>query len=378
MGFSGVTQWNCRRKEFHNGGAVLRNSVRLGSSRSRLWQRTCCGITDKWRWCHKSVSSLPCGLWGQKRLIVISCHRFVVGPVVFTFSWSSAFHCLSAAQVAQPNLEIGQNSNSTSLNICETFPKNDGLRDAFLGQAQTGGGSARAGPSSGETGGGRREKRPRRHSAPGGRAGDFVSGQRGRTERADCHRVQDVLVPGSESVAETMAEAGRLYHESAGAIKSKPEAERADAEEQPSPPYVHVAFLRSLAATSWLAPEHVAVLKSYWESNVVKSPPVHVRHSRAKPCKKIEGKEGWTRIVFCLDPVTLTLEGALEAALHLQKGVRKFSSAPRGPLERDASMLLTQMRGKKSVWRTKWHNTVYTWLGSCVVGCWSHRWCMPS
>ena len=44
----------------------------------------------------------------------------------------------------------------------------------------------------GETGGGRRVKRPRRHSAPCGRAGDSVSGQRGRTERADCHRVQDV------------------------------------------------------------------------------------------------------------------------------------------------------------------------------------------
>ena len=46
-----VTQWNRRRKEFHNGGAVLTNNVRLGSSRSRLWQRTCCGITDKWSWC---------------------------------------------------------------------------------------------------------------------------------------------------------------------------------------------------------------------------------------------------------------------------------------------------------------------------------------
>ena len=34
----------------HNGGAALTNNVRLGSSRSRLWQRTCCGITDKWRW----------------------------------------------------------------------------------------------------------------------------------------------------------------------------------------------------------------------------------------------------------------------------------------------------------------------------------------
>ena len=64
----------------------------------------------------------------------------------------------------------------------------------------------------------------------------------------------------------------------------------------------------------------------------MKSAPVqlaaHVRHCRAKPCKKIEGKEGWTRIVSCLDPVTLPLEGALEAAL-LQKEVRKFGPAPR-------------------------------------------------
>ena len=36
------------------------------------------------------------------------------------------------------------------------------------------------------------EKRQRRRSAPGGRAGDSVSGQLGRTERADCHRIQDV------------------------------------------------------------------------------------------------------------------------------------------------------------------------------------------
>ena len=98
------------------------------------------------------------------------------------------------------------------------------------------------------------------------------------------------LVPGSD-------------HESAGAIKNKPEAERADAQEQLGPPYVHVwvAFLRSLAATSLLAPEHVAVLKSYWESNVVKSAPVqlaaHVRHYRTKPCNKIEGKEGAYRVL---------------------------------------------------------------------------------
>ena len=45
------------------------------------------------------------------------------------------------------------------------------------------------------------------------------------------------LVPSSENVAEAMAEAGRLYHDSAGAIKNKPEAERADAQEQLGPPF---------------------------------------------------------------------------------------------------------------------------------------------
>ena len=48
------------------------------------------------------------------------------------------------------------------------------------------------------------------------------------------------LVPSTENVAEAMAEAGRLYHDSAGAIKNKPEAERADAQEQLGPPFVYV------------------------------------------------------------------------------------------------------------------------------------------
>ena len=74
------------------------------------------------------------------------------------------------------------------------------------------------------------------------------------------------LVPSSENVAEAMAEAGRLYHDSAGAIKNKPEAWRADAQEQLGPPFVYVwvAFLRSLAATKELGAEHVAVLRQYW------------------------------------------------------------------------------------------------------------------
>ena len=95
-----------------------------------------------------------------------------------------------------------------------------------------------------------------------------------------------------------MAEAGRFYHEAAGAITDRPEAERAEVHEQLGPPFVHVwvAFLRSLAATKGLAPEHVSTVKTYWEGNVVKSSPVqlpaHVRHCRAKPCRKMEARKG--------------------------------------------------------------------------------------
>ena len=72
------------------------------------------------------------------------------------------------------------------------------------------------------------------------------------------------LVPSSENVADAMAEAGRLHHDSAGTVKNKPEAERADAQEQLGPPFVYVwvAFLRSLASTKELGAEHVAVLRT--------------------------------------------------------------------------------------------------------------------
>ena len=49
--------------------------------------------------------------------------------------------------------------------------------------------------------------------------------------------------------------------------------------------------------------------------------------------------------MFCLSPVTLPLEPALEAALLMQKGIRKHGSVPRGSLEREASKLLAHMRG---------------------------------
>ena len=81
--------------------------------------------------------------------------------------------------------------------------------------------------------------------------------------------------------------------------------------------------------------ELASTVKTYWESNMVKSAPVelasHVRHCRTKPCNKIEGKEGWMRSVFCPDSFTLPLEGALGAALRLQKGVRNHDPARARP-----------------------------------------------
>ena len=49
-----------------------------------------------------------------------------------------------------------------------------------------------------------------------------------------------------------------------------------------------------------LAPEHVAVLKSYWESNVVQSAPVQLGGARtalsSEAVQKNRGQGGWTRI----------------------------------------------------------------------------------
>ena len=90
------------------------------------------------------------------------------------------------------------------------------------------------------------------------------------------------LVPGSESVSEAMAEAGRISWRNQEHARSRARRQTPKSNSVPRTCMCGVAFLRSLAATRELAPEHVAVLKSYWESNVVKNAPVqlaaHVRH----------------------------------------------------------------------------------------------------
>ena len=148
-------------------------------------------------WDFRAEAGHPVEMETEKRLIVISCHRFVVGLVVIdhVILFKCTSHSLSVAQFAQPNLKIGQNSNSILLNICATFSEMTDFEMLSWGKRK---------PEEAPQGQGRRAVRQavaeerserdvtRRLSAPCGRAGDSVSGQRGRTERADRHRVQDV------------------------------------------------------------------------------------------------------------------------------------------------------------------------------------------
>ena len=223
----------------------MTNNVRLGLSRSR--QRMWCGITDKLGWCvdQSSPISVQCAVRSmgtEKRPIVISCHRFVVGFVVidYVILVKCTSHCLSIVQFAQLNLEIGQSSNSISLNICATFSKMTDFLMPSWGKRMS---------EEAPQGQGRRAVR---QAVAGGRNGRDVTRRLvdvvatlSLVNAAELRELtatvfKTYLVPCSESVAEAMAEAGRLYHESAGAIKSKPEVERADAQEQLGPPYVHV------------------------------------------------------------------------------------------------------------------------------------------
>ena len=115
-----VIQWKCRKMVCHSGGVALTISVRRSLSPLRLLRRMCCVTTDKWRRCPDLYSriSVLC-VWRctgiEKRLIVISCLLFVVGPVVIdlVILVKCSFHSHSVALSAQLNLEIGQSSNRT-------------------------------------------------------------------------------------------------------------------------------------------------------------------------------------------------------------------------------------------------------------------------
>ena len=151
-----------------------------------------------------------------------AAHRHLLSSLDCVILVKCTSRCLSIVQFAQLNLEIGQSSNSISLNICATFSK---MTDFLM-------------PSWG--------KRMSEEAPQGqGRRAVRQAVAEGRNGRDVTRRLVDVvatlslvnaaelreltatvfktyLVPCSESVAEAMAEAGRLYHESAGESRASP------------------------------------------------------------------------------------------------------------------------------------------------------------
>ena len=228
-----------------------------------------------------------------------------------------------------------------------------------------------AGPAGSATDGGRGRQRSRCSSATGRGAGHSVVGQRGRIERELTATVfKTYLVPCSEPVAEAMAEPGRFYYEAAGAAnKDRPEAERAEAHEELGPPFVHVwvAFLRSLAATKGLAPEHVATVKTYWEGNVVKSslPGEAVQEDRGQgrvDAHRVLPRSGYSPTRASTGSSAAVSEGRQEARLGPARTPRERSIEAR----------------KLSAWPADWSRSVSVWLTSCAEGFWIRRWRMLS
>ena len=150
-----------------------------------------------------------------------------------------------------------------------------------------------------------------------------------------------------------MAEAGRFHHEAAGAIKDRPEAERAEAHEQLGPPFVHVwvASLRSLAATKGLAPEHVLTVKTYWEGQRGEELASAIGGARAALSGRSRAGRSMARKggrASCSASVRLLSH----SSQHWKQRCccRKESGGTarplEDPLEREASKLLAQMQGE--------------------------------
>ena len=187
------------------------------------------------------------------RVIVTCCHQFVVGFVVIhtVILVKLTFHFLSCVLFARLNLEIGLSFSSIRLNTFVTFSRMDLETPAWNKRKSKVVASQEQG-----------RRAVRQAVAQGGSEREVlrrlveVLATLSLVNAAELRELTDTvfktyLVPCAEPVAGAVAEAGRFYHDAAGANKDKPEAERAEAHEQLGPPFVHVwvAFLRSLAAT---------------------------------------------------------------------------------------------------------------------------------
>ena len=174
----------------------------------------------------------------ETRLIVTCCHQFVVGFVVIdpVIVVKFTFHplCCPVCDAEPGNWSDLQ--QYLAEHLCDVFK--NGVGDASMEQAQVRGGAE---------GGSEREVLRRLVEV----LATLSSVNAAELRELTAIVFKTYLVPCAEPVAVAMAEAGRFYHETTGAIKDRPETETAEAHEQLGPPFVHVwvAFLRSLMAT---------------------------------------------------------------------------------------------------------------------------------
>ena len=146
----------------------------------------------------------------------------------------------------------------------------------------------------------------------GGRcAGHSVVSQHGRTERVDRHRLQHLSCPlrgasgrGNGRGRAVLSRSGRHQGQTRGRTRRGSRTARSPVRARVGGVSAQLGGNERAGARALGDGENLL-----GGGNVVKSSPAqlaaHVRHLRAKPCRKIDGKEEWTRIVFCLDPVTL-------------------------------------------------------------------------
>ena len=194
-----------------------------------------------------TVPSWSCGPRGQVLGSSSRWHHFVVGfvlidPVILV---KFAFHFLSVVLSARLNLETGVSCSSMGLSTFVTFSRID---------LETPARNKRKSQVVASQGQGRRAVR--QAVAKGGSDRDVlrrlieVLATLSLVNAAEL-RGLPATVPCAEPVAEAMAEAGRFYHEVAGAIKDRPEAERAEAHEQLGPPFVHVWVAKGWRRCNW-------------------------------------------------------------------------------------------------------------------------------
>ena len=228
----------------------------------------------------------------------------------------------------------------------------NGFRNAGMGETQVGRGSAKPGSASGETGGGGRGQRTRGSSTLGGCASYSVSGQRGRTERPDLHGVQDIPGPklgkrGRSNGRERSALPRlrwRNQEQARGRARRRSRATR-------SPFRVRVGSVPALLGLD----EGVGSRTRGSSETVLGEQRVEERTSAvgiARPVlqsEAVQESRGQGRVdAHCVlpGPDHLLPRGSTGSSIAAAEMGEEIRPAPRGPLEREAARLLTQMRGK--------------------------------